>query len=338
MGGEPAHPPLASPVGGLGSETMTSSDPTDPGRPFTGMELDRVSVERKQPDWVARLATRPSTRGIAAGRDGVLVSASGDGLARISPTQEQLSDLILLGVDGDGAGLFAVDLDHETAAERIADDGSWDAGREESAPRIVSLRDAGVELSHAEAGLAAYATALLNWHRRHSFCANCGASTFIVEGGYSRHCPQCGTHHFPRTDPVVIMTVEHDGRLLLGRRSGWPEGRLSVLAGFVSPGESAEEAVIREVQEESGIVARDATFVTSQPWPFPASLMLGFHAESDGGTPRATDGELEEVHWMDYDDVRRAVEGQDAPFQLPGTVSIARFLIERWVATRGAST
>ena len=297
------------------------------------MTLDRVSVERKQPEWVARLASEPTTRAIAAGREGVLVTEGGSpALARFTPRPDQLSDMILLGVDGEGTALFAVDLDHDTAGEPDADDGSWDAGHEDRGTRIVSLRDAGVELAHPDAGLAAYVSALLNWHRRHGFCANCGAATFIVEGGYSRHCPQCGTHHFPRTDPVVIMTVEHDGRLLLGRRAGWPEGRLSVLAGFVSPGESAEEAVIREVQEESGIVARDAEFITSQPWPFPASLMLGFHAESDGGSPLATDGELEEVHWMDFDDVRRAVAGEAAPFQLPGSVSIARFLIERWVA------
>jgi NAD+ diphosphatase len=317
--------------------TRPPSPSDDLGRPFTGMVLDRVSVERKDSDWVARIAAEPSTRVVAAGRDGVLVTADdGAALARLTPTREQLADLILLGIDAAGTALFAVDLDHEDAGAPTADDGSWDAAGEESDTRVVSLRDAGVDLPHAEAGLAAYVTALLNWHRRHGFCSNCGAATLVVEGGYSRHCPQCGTHHFPRTDPVVIMTVDHDGRLLLGRRTGWPEGRLSVLAGFVSPGESAEEAVIREVQEESGIVARDATFVTSQPWPFPASLMLGFHADSDGGTPRATDGELEEVEWVDYDDVRRAVRGEDAPFQLPGTVSIARFLIERWVAARSA--
>jgi NAD+ diphosphatase len=317
--------------------TPFPSPGNDPGRPFTGMVLDRVSVERKDPDWVARIAAQPSTRAVAAGRDGVLVTADDlPVLARLTPTREQLDELILLGVDDAGAALFAVDLDHEAGGAPTADDGSWDAEREECDTRVVSLRDGGVDLPHAEAGLAAYVTALLNWHRRHGFCSNCGAATLIVEGGYSRHCPQCGTHHFPRTDPVVIMTVDHDGRLLLGRRTGWPEGRLSVLAGFVSPGESAEEAVIREVQEESGIVARDARFVTSQPWPFPASLMLGFQAESDGGTPRATDGELEEVEWVDFGDVRRAVRGEDAPFQLPGTVSIARFLIERWVAERSA--
>jgi NAD+ diphosphatase len=107
-----------------------------------------------------------------------------------------------------------------------------------------------------------------------------------------------------------------------------------VLAGFISPGESAEEAVIREVQEESGIVCREPVYATSQPWPFPASLMLGFHAVSDGGQPHATDGELEEVRWIDADAVRDAVSGRDAGFQLPGAVSIARFLIDRWVADR----
>ena len=315
---------------------MPTPEPPIVGRPFTGVTIDRVSVERKDPAWVARLAAEPRTRGIAAGRDGVLVAATGDPLtlARVPPTPEQLREPILLGVDAAGAGLFAIDLDHEAAADRPADDGSWGVSDDDEPARVVSLREAGVDLPHAEAGLAAYVVALLNWHRRHGFCANCGAATEILEAGYSRHCPSCGAHHFPRTDPVVIMTVEHDGRLLLGRRAGWPQGRLSVLAGFISPGESAEEAVTREVQEESGIVARDAVFVTSQPWPFPASLMLGFHAQSDGGQPRASDGELEEVHWLDADAVRGAMRGDGGTFQLPGSVSIARFLIERWVAQR----
>jgi len=304
------------------------------GRPFTGVVLDRVSVQRKDPDWVAALAASPRARGIAAGRDGVLVDSGERALVRLSPQPGQLETPILLGVDPDGAELVAIDLDREAARDRPADDGSWGQTQGELDGHVVSLRDAGVVLPHAEAGLAAYATALLNWHRRHGFCANCGTATEITEAGFSRRCPNCGANHFPRTDPVVIMTVEHDGRLLLGRRTGWPEGRLSVLAGFVSPGESAEEAVVREVQEESGIICRDAAYVTSQPWPFPASLMLGFHAVSDGGEPRATDGELDEVRWIDGDVVAAAVAGEDAPFALPGAVSIARFLIERWVAGR----
>jgi NAD+ diphosphatase len=179
---------------------------------------------------------------------------------------------------------------------------------------------------------------MLNWHRRHRFCANCGAPTELVEAGYSRHCPRCSTNHFPRTDPVVIMTVEHDGRLLLGRRAGWPAGRLSVLAGFVSPGESAEEAVVREVQEESGIIVRDSVFVASQPWPFPASLMLGFHALSDGGEPVPSDGELEEVRWLTREEIGLAIAGRNPNFVLPPSVSIARYLIERWMARQETVT
>jgi NAD+ diphosphatase len=286
--------------------------------PFTGMALDRATVERKNPAEVARLLRDPSTRTVAAGHDGVLIS---DGsLAR---TQQKPHEPVLLGLEHSGRALFALDLDELQAAERKA---------ASSGARLVSLREAGVTLEPTEAGLAAYLAALLSWHRRHRFCANCGAATMIQEAGYSRRCPRCETVHFPRIDPVVIMTVEHDGRLLLGRRAVSPPGRYSVLAGFVSPGESAEEAVVREVREESGISARNPTFVSSQPWPFPSSLMLGFNAESDGGEPRAKDGELEEVHWFTRDQVKSATTGENPELELPPPVSIARILIERWVA------
>lgn len=291
--------------------------------PFTGMDLDRVARERKDPAWVARLLDDPATQALTATRDGVAVSnGGGRALLRAPLPDRRPAEPILLGLE-DGQPRFAVDLEELEEGERAAIvDGA----------EVIPLREAGLVLAPAEAGLAAYLVALLNWHRRHRFCANCGAATEVAEGGYTRRCPRCGAHHFPRTDPCVIMTVEHDGRLLLGRRAGWPAGRLSVLAGFVSPGESAEEAVVREVQEEAGIVVRDPVFVASQPWPFPASLMLGFHAVSDDDhVPAALDGELGEVRWVDREDVARAVRGEDAGFQLPPGVSIARFLIERWV-------
>jgi NAD+ diphosphatase len=292
--------------------------------PFTGMALDRASTERKDAEWIRARFGDPASRAITAGHDGVLVRASegsSPALARGAlPAGEE--ERILLGLE-DGVALFAVDLDAL---------GPGDRSRAVDGNHVIGLREAGALMAPAEAGLAAYVMALLNWHRRHRFCANCGHATDVAEAGYSRHCPRCGANHFPRTDPVVIMTVEHDERLLLGRRAGWPSGRLSVLAGFVSPGESAEEAVTREVQEESGIIARDPVFVASQPWPFPASLMLGFHAVSDGGEPRATDGELEEVHWLGRDAIQEAIEGGDPGFQLPPPVSIARFLIDRWAA------
>ncbi len=290
------------------------------------MALDRASAERKNALWIRRQTDDPAARAVAASRDGVLMSdSSAPSLARVPFAADDIQEHILLGLQ-DGRPLFALDLDPPSPAPNNRPPGEG----------TLSLREAGAVLPHAEAGLAAYVVALLNWHRRHRFCANCGAPTVVAEGGYSRHCPRCGADHFPRTDPCVIMTVEHDGRLLLGRRTGWPAGRLSVLAGFVSPGESVEEAVVREVREESGIHARDPVFVASQPWPFPASLMLGFNAHSDGGEPRPRDGELEEVHWLGFDLVGAALRGENPDFQLPPSVSIARFLIERWVADQHA--
>jgi NAD+ diphosphatase len=306
--------------------------------------LDRASVERKDPETIARLLTDPTSRAVFAGSDGVLVRDGAlmrtglvDALLRsrragalmrteradaLMPTEAVgAPEPILLGLEDDDA-LFAVDLD--TVATSALPDGG----------RVVALRDAGTQLPQAEGGLAAYATALLNWHRRHRFCANCGAATEVAEAGLARHCSRCGAMHFPRTDPVVIMTVTHEDRLLLGRRVGWPPGRCSVLAGFISPGESAEEAVVREVQEESGIVSRDPAYVTSQPWPFPASLMLGFDAASDGGEPQARDGELEEVRWYSLDEVRAAAEERNPDLQLPPPVSVARYLIDRWLRLR----
>jgi NAD+ diphosphatase len=302
--------------------TAAADSPALP--PFTGMALDRASTERKDADWIRARLADPTSRAISAGHEGVLVR-DGDGetpaLARDVVRGAQQREPILLGLDGDAA-LFAVDLDGLAPEDRAATvDGN-----------LMSLREAGALMAPAEAGLAAYVMALLNWHRRHRFCANCGNATDIAEAGYSRHCPRCGANHFPRTDPVVIMTVEYDDRMLLGRRAGWPAGRLSVLAGFVSPGESAEEAVTREVQEESGIIVRDPVFVASQPWPFPASLMLGFHAVSAGGEPRVSDDELDEVGWYPRKAIQEAIDGGDPGFQLPPPVSIARFLIDHWAA------
>jgi NAD+ diphosphatase len=290
---------------------------------FTGMTLDRAMSEREDPDAVSRLLGDPAARLLAASGDGVLVGgAEGPSLLRAGLTPESEHEPILLGLE-DGVGVFAAELDELAPSTR-----EELTGRGE----VVSLREAGAALSHPEAGLAAYLMALLNWHRRHRFCANCGNRTQIREAGYSRRCPNCGAHHFPRTDPVVIMTVEHDRRMLLGHRTGWPEGRYSILAGFVSPGEAAEEAVVREVREESGILARDPRFVSSQPWPFPSSLMLGFEARSDGGEPRATDDELDDVRWFTRQDVIDGMNGRNPALLLPPSISIARFLLERWVA------
>lgn len=295
--------------------------------PFAGTTLDRAAKLRESPAGVVGLLESDAAVVLAAGADGVLLDGSEQPALARRPLRAGVRDLvdpdgpILLGLE-EGSALFATDLD-----------GLGQATREEllAGGEIVSLRDAGTLLGHAESGLAAYMMALLNWHRRHRFCANCGSPTSINEGGLVRRCAACGTSHFPRTDPVVIMLVESDGQALLGSRAGWPDNRYSILAGFVEPGETPEQAVIREVREESGIAAHAPRYVTSQPWPFPSSLMLGFEALSDGGAPVASDGELTDVRWFSRDELRAAQSGV-GEIQLPPPVSIARILIDRWVA------
>ncbi|MCW2613788.1 MAG: diphosphatase [Frankiales bacterium] len=202
--------------------------------------------------------------------------------------------------------------------------------------RRLGLRDVGALLDDRDAGLLTHAVGLTNWHATHRRCPRCGAPTEPVRGGSVRRCTDDGSEHFPRTDPAVIMLV-HDGadRCVLGRQAVWPTGRFSTLAGFVEPGESAEQAVVREVAEETGIACWDVEYVDSQPWPFPASLMLGFRATCDpDARPVPADGELEEARWFTRDELRNAPVwgGSGAGVQLPSPVSIAWLLITGWVA------
>ena len=306
---------------------------------FTGMALDRADLERKDPEWVRRQLEHPRARVVGAAKDEVLLADGGaaPSVARLAPDTlalDQAGQPLLLGLET-GAPVFAADLDAggAPAAPHGVPAPPNPAGAPD-ATRLASLRDAGALLPAPEAGLAAYAVALLNWHRRHGFCANCGAPTAVADAGYSRHCPRCGAHHFPRVDPVVIMLVSRDDELLLGRQPAWPEGRYSALAGFVGPGEAAEEAVIREVREEARVEAREPRFVASQPWPFPGSLMLGFHATATGGAePAPADGELEAVRWFPREALERAADGDPAAgLLLPPPIAIARFLVDRWLA------
>ena len=194
--------------------------------------------------------------------------------------------------------------------------------------RPAGLREAATELPAGEAALAAYAGSLLAWHRRHRFCANCGAPTEQRDAGHERVCPSCEAHHFPRTDPVVIVRVTDgaDG-LLLGRQARWPEGRFSLLAGYVEPGETLEEAVRREVLEESGVALDSVTYLASQPWPFPSSLMLGFSALAERGNPSPGDDELAEVRWFDRAEIEAAARGE-------GELMLAPPLLDRAPADR----
>jgi NAD+ diphosphatase len=311
---------------------------------FTGARLDRAEDgRRRDPEWLAAQLEHPRARALLAGSGGV---AMDDGRLVLSPLREAAGGQpLLLGIDYEGP-VFAVDEDPPRAG--AGRPGLIGAGGRRGEPAMqvegrVGLRDAALRLPQAEGGLAAYAAALLNWHRAHRFCANCGAATELGEGGLIRSCPACGVEHHPRVDPVVIMLVTDGERLLLGRQAVWPEGRYSALAGFVTVGESLEEAVVREVREESGVAIGPPEYVSSQPWPFPASLMLGFEARWAGGDATRRDEELQDVRWFPREQVAAAARegtetwespppGERRPLLLPPRSAIARWLIERWLS------
>jgi NAD+ diphosphatase len=191
------------------------------------------------------------------------------------------------------------------------------------------LREVGADLDDLDAGLLAEAVGVLEWHERNRFSPLTGAPTTVERAGWVQRDPTNGRELFPRTDPAVIMLVHDGDRCVLGRQAAWPPGRFSILAGFVEPGESAEAAVAREVAEEVGLRVTDVRYVSSQPWPFPQSLMLGFTARVDGDpTLHLDDEEIEEAHWF----TRGQLRSGEGPRALPPPVSIARNIIDRWVA------
>jgi NAD+ diphosphatase len=309
---------------------------------FTGAALDRVGDSRRRDlDWVAEQRAHPEARAVVAGDRGLRIA--GGRLELVPLGQTNGASPFLLGLDERGP-LFAVDED-PLRSGRVPMIGSGGVRGEPPADERgdrIPVRQAAARLSQSEGGLVAYAAALLNWHRRHRFCSACGHESDIVEAGLTRLCPNCGAEHHPRTDPVVIMLVTDGDRLMLGRQASWPSGRYSALAGFVEPGESLEEAVAREVREESGVRVGRPRYMASQPWPFPASLMLGFSAPYAGGEPAIHDDELQDVRWFERAEIEHAAQAEDkddwgtpgdpgGPLRLPPSLAIARRLIDSWL-------
>ncbi len=207
------------------------------------------------------------------------------------------------------------------------------------APRRVDLRQAAASWPAADSSLFCYARGMSYWQSRTRFCGVCGGAVAFDRGGFVGHCRQCGNEHYPRVDPAVIVAVENDGRLLLGRQPNWAPRRWSVIAGFVEPGESLEQTVAREVFEETRVRVRECRYLGTQPWPFPGALMLGFRASAEDDAP-TVDGELEDARWFTVDEVaaalRREHEDDGQGILLPPRISIARSLIEHWYhRTRG---
>lgn len=273
---------------------------------FTGPGLDRADQLRARPDELARLAATDGARQLrwegglpALDRDGRLIWG-------------RCSDpALFLGMDAGIPCFSPVGPAGEDARAGFA---------------------ALAHLHRADAPLFAAALSLSSWHRRHGWCANCGAETRRVRGGWSRRCDSCSAEHFPRVDPVVIMLAEHDGRVLLGRQPRFPPRRYSALAGFVEVGEAVEDAVIRELFEEAGVRAGEVRYVASQAWPFPSSLMIACTAVATFARLTLDLTELEDARWFTRAEVERAMRGEEeAAFVAPPPFAIAHSLLAHWL-------
>ena len=248
---------------------------------------------------------------------------------------------VFMGLEADGAPRFAQDIsawkpdDLDPEALSLFVDAS-----EQHHPLLpedfafADLRRLMSRLAPHDAELAATAKALEGWHLSHRFCARCGSPSRMTRAGWQRSCPSCGTQHFPRTDPVVIMLITHGDAVLMGRSPGWPEGMYSLLAGFVEPGETLEAAVRREVMEETGVPVGPVAYLASQPWPFPASLMIGCRGTALAREMTIDPTEIEDAIWVGRGDMMSAFAGENPGLKPARRGAIAHFLLENWLADR----
>ncbi len=277
---------------------------------FTGCQLDRAEHLRNDRErlavlWpTARVLTLDSNSDVELniGRDALALKRGNHF------SEGAFDEALFLGIDADGA---------------------WFAHRTDTLANALDLRSAASQLSAFEAGLFAYARALLLWRQRTRFCVHCGARLRSSHSGHVARCDGCASDHYPRIDAAVIMLVSDGERLLLGRQANWPRGRYSLLAGFVEPGERLEDTVAREVMEETGVRVLRADYIASQPWPFPSGLMLGFSALAEPDEPRCND-ELEDARWFGRDELLAEVAG--GTLGLSRSESISRWLIDGCLA------
>ncbi|MBN2973691.1 NAD(+) diphosphatase [Roseomonas aeriglobus] len=282
---------------------------------FTGAWLDRADPVRSDEPALAAALADPRARLMRLENGDPAVDADG-AIAWTSIANVQGTP-IFLGLDAEQRPYFAEACVGDTAAP----------ARSGALMRMLDAMPPG------DAAIFGTVRSVTGWHARHGYCANCGAATAIIRGGWARSCPDCGAEHFPRVDPVVIMLAEYDGRALVGRQAAWPAGRYSALAGFVEPGESLEEAVARELFEEAGVRVSDVRYLASQPWPFPGQLMLAAIATAESDALTIDTKEIEDAFWVTRDEVRAALAGaEDAKFLPPPPYAIARTLLEEWAA------
>jgi len=320
--------------------------------------FERAGLRRREPDWIRARALDPESVFVPVWRTHNLVIELEGGEPRAAVLTVDTVGSVMGGLTGDDVeerfvrgefvflGLinerahFALDVSgHEAALDMLrspalAAAGIADGNDGQVGVRFADLRQLGARLERSEGALLALARAMMTWHSRHRFCGLCGAPTRSEEAGHMRRCtdPACHTMHFPRTDPAVIMLVTDGDRALLGRNKNFIPGMYSTLAGFVEPGESLEDAVAREVREETAIEVGAVHYHSSQPWPFPANIMLGFYAEATSSAITVDYGELEDARWFERDWLLSHTD--DDSFRLPRLDSIARRLMEDWLAGR----
>jgi NAD+ diphosphatase len=294
---------------------------------FAGNPLDRVSERRRDKDWIASLLADPQSRILPlydlkpAVPDMLRPALDWQPLAAWREAIEAGAICIFLGVGEDGRACFAIDA---TGNGTPAD------------TENIDVRTLAPLIPGAEAAILAEARSLIDWHARHRFCAQCGHPTDVSGAGWTRRCPQCRAQHYPRSDPVTIMLVVRGERALLGRNKRRPGLRFSCLAGFMEPGETPEEAVRREVREESGIRVGRVKYLAAQPWPFPSTLMMGFLAEGISEEITIDPEELAEARWFEREEIREmvahAASGEDdsSRISLPQPLAIAHHLCRRW--------
>ncbi len=289
---------------------------------FVAQGVERAHHRRKDPDWIAGRMRDPGSCFVPVRESRILIAKSetpGPVLLNWEQVENYAAgDCTFFLGEQDGQAYFVVDLDEK------------DPGAFDQLGRFRDLRAVAPLLSTNDGALLAYAKTITYWHKRNRFCGACGGPNETREGGHLRACvnPQCGVLHFPRTDPAIIVLIKSGEKCLLGRQQIWPEGMYSVLAGFVEPGESAEGAVAREVFEEVGLHLVSIHYHSSQPWPFPCSLMLGFTAEARDNRIILGDQELEDARWFGRRELMNAIENGEV--KLPTPVSVSYRLIEDW--------
>ena len=295
---------------------------------FAGNPLDRGDHERRDEEWLSASAKAATSKFLPLWENTVMVTEGSDQ----SLGWLDIKEIDRLGIEVEGVFLglrdraahFTVDITkNESAVKDLKESGDWAFEDTRAVTGLISATDSGI---------VAQARAQINWHNRHGFCSVCGHPTEMKKGGHVRRCGNCNTQHFPRTDPVVITVVSDGDRLLLGQSKGRLQAtnRYSVLAGFMDQGESIEEAVQREIMEESGIQVRNVRYHSSQPWPFPSTLMIGCHADAATSEITMDEGEMADVQWFTRKDVLSALAGTNEKLALPASIAIAHHLITAW--------